>query len=116
MPFLSRDARIRRLQGSDATCCTTRRTLTSPVDATNCAGPSFLPESIRTQAMPSFEVVARVRGVVLGTASSNFTGVGATTKLLYLSSTTAVPLMTCGRDAGTREGCARNAMLPGAAA
>ena len=79
IPFLSRWARMRMLQGSDATSCTTRRTEAVPLEATNCAGPSFFDESNLVYATPPFDVSMRLT-FGRSTLSSNFTGCGCSTR------------------------------------
>src|SRR6266481_5142476 len=95
-----------KLQGSDATCSTTRRTELLPTDATNCAAPALLADDVRIQAMPS------TLGTVLDTDAPpterlKFTGVGCSIRLWKSSKTKAMPVMASGRATGTREGRAR---------
>src|SRR5262249_8512715 len=66
---------MRRLQGSDATCCTTRRTDVSPSVATNCAAPAFRAEELLTQATP-LRLVTLCDAPVPPTDKLNVTGTG----------------------------------------
>ena len=70
---------MRMLQGSEATSCTTRRTEALPLEATNCAGPSFFDESSLVYATPPFDVSVRLTVWPL-TVRSNFTGCGWSTR------------------------------------
>src|SRR5579864_524577 len=63
------------LHGSEATCCTTRRTLMFPTDATNWAAPSLGPEEASIQATPCWLVTFWLTPVPL-TDRLKFTGVG----------------------------------------
>src|SRR5215469_5711116 len=81
-PFFAGAAWKRRSQGSEATCCTTRRTCVSPTDATNCAAPAFRAESSRVQAMPSCDCTLRASGGAPPTARLNVTSVGEVTRFL----------------------------------
>src|SRR5262249_14414944 len=101
--------------GSAATCCTTRFTSVPPVDATNCAAPALAAELLLIHATPALLVTVFFDSVA-PTDKLKFTDAGSTTKLLYLSKTKATPLITFGRDTGTRDGGARKlrfSALPG---
>src|SRR5437879_481856 len=70
---------MRKLQGSDATCCTTRRAETSPTEAVNWAAPSCLPEAALIHATPFLVVTGREVAALPFTPSWKFTGVAAVT-------------------------------------
>src|SRR5205823_9559374 len=97
---------MRRLQGLDATCCTTRRTGLLPTEATNWAAPSFGPEAALIQAKP-LRVVMVCFAPAPFTDRLKFTGVGWMTRLRYLSKTKTMPLIALRSATGTREGRAR---------
>src|SRR3954470_17304163 len=100
-------------QGSDATCCTTRRTDASPMLATNCAAPSWGPDAVRTQATPLLLVTVRTRLGLPATDKLKFTGVGVSTMFWFLSNTKATPMTTSGFDTGTRDGLAMRLIFSG---
>src|SRR3954454_15235326 len=109
MPFFSGRALMRKLppQGSAAVCRTTRLTLMSPTEATKLALPSFFDESVLTYATPLLDCTVREIAAAPSTERSNFTGVGAVTRLFHLSNTKTVPLIAPGCATATRDGCAR---------
>src|SRR3954468_20518965 len=94
---------MRMLHGSDATCCTTRFTSAPGIDATNCAAPARGPEAVLIQATP-FALVTVREAPAPATVSSNFTGVGVSTRFWLLSKTKATPVTMSGFATGTRDG------------
>src|SRR5258708_32849480 len=93
---------IERLQGSEATCWTTRRTEVFPTDATNCAAPALLAEEVRIHASPWLLAMLRETPEPL-TDKLKFTATGCRTRLRNLSKTKAMPLMAPGPATGTRD-------------
>src|SRR5258708_19965540 len=93
---------IERLQGSEATCWTTRRTEVFPTDATNCAAPALLADEVRIHASPWLLAMLRETPEPL-TDKLKFTGTGCRTRLRNLSKTKAMPLMSSGRATATRD-------------
>src|SRR6266404_2036108 len=92
---------MRKLQGSDATCCTTRRAETSPTEAVNWAAPSCLPEAALIHATPFLLVTGREMLFFPLTPSWKLTGVGVVIRLSLRSSTNTTPLITSGYATGT---------------
>src|SRR4051794_31702081 len=103
---------MRRLQGSEATCCTTRLTDTSSTAATNCAAPALGADELFRYATPSLLVMV-CDAEEPPTERLNFTGVGSRMRLWNLSKMKATPLTELGRFTGTREGRAEKLMIPG---
>src|SRR5690348_13522724 len=113
--FFVRLALIRRLQGSAATCCTTRTSLAFPIEAAIRTGPSFLAELIRTQATPFCEPRSAEISFASFGRMLNLTCSGLRTKLWKLSNTNATVLIPFALPTGTREGWTNRLNLFGAA-
>ena len=73
---------MRRLHGSAATCCTTRRTSVPLTDVTNCAAPAFGADELLVQATPS-RLVTLLEVPAPPTERLKFTGVGSRIRFWY---------------------------------
>jgi len=79
-PFAVRCALIRRLQGSEATNCTTRVSVSRPALAVTCSGPAWWPEFVRTQAIPPLAAVESTVAWPPFSANRNSIALGASTR------------------------------------
>ena len=81
MPLEVRWPLMRRLHGSDATCCTARREVTALRAAFTCRMPVFFPELVRNHAIPLSVRTARDMTLEFPEVSWKLTSYGAITRL-----------------------------------
>src|SRR6266700_710142 len=104
MPLAVRWTLMRRLQGSDATCRTTRRTLMSPAEAISWTVPATLPDLMRNHATPSFVGREWDSRSLPSAVNLKLIVKGARIRLWNLSKGKTVPLMALSAWTGTRDG------------
>src|SRR5579864_4814079 len=81
IPLAVRCPFMRKLQGSEATCCSARVADTEPIVATTCTLPADLPELVRNHATPFWLGTARDKSCELPAVSWKFTVTGLSTRL-----------------------------------
>src|SRR5947207_10279190 len=104
IPFDPGTALILRLQASEATCCTTRISATSPIEAPTFAGPPFRADVMRIQAVPFAVVLDCDIAAPSGGITLKSTFCGDRTRLWNLSNTKATALMAFDAATGTLDG------------